>query len=278
MIPDGPGLVAALMVPGSPLPTLQSTNPTWRDIVDAFGTARAALEAANPDVILVYSGQWMAVLDQPWQTSPHLHGTHVDENWHEFGALDYDFRIDREGALACIAGCEGIGVRAKPVDYDGFPIDTGTIVANGFLNQGLQAPLIIASANIYHDYETTRKLGEMATREAIKLGRRVAVIGIGGLSGSIFRQDIDPENDRIKSPEDDALNRKMLDLMKAGDRNGIDQFRETFVKNARADNNFKHFAWLQGAMGSEWSGAEILGYGPAWGAGSAVVQFHINRK
>lgn len=277
-IPEGPGLVAALMVPGSPLPTLLPGNPAWRDIIAGYEAAREALEEARPDVILVYSGQWMAVLDQLWQTNPHLRGTHVDENWHQYGELNYDFRTDREGTLACIAGCKSVGVRAKPVDYDNFPIDTGTIVANGFLNTRLQVPLIIASANIYHDYETTRKLGEMAAREAIKLGRRVAVVGIGGLSGAIFRQDIEPENDRIKSPDDDALNRKMLDLLKAGDRNGIEQFRETFVKRARADNNFKHFAWLQGAMGSEWSGADVLGYGPAWGAGSAVVQFHINRK
>lgn len=277
-IPEGPGLVTALMVPGSPLPMLNATNPTWKEIVAGYEAVRDTLEAARPDVILVYSGQWMAVLDQLWQTSPHLRGTHVDENWHEYGALSYDFRIDREGTLACIAGCESIGVRAKPVDYDHFPIDTGTIVANGFLNERLRAPLIITSANIYHDYETTRQLGEMAVRDAVKLGRRVAIVGIGGLSGSIFRQDIDPENDRIKSPEDDALNRKMLELMAAGDRNGIDQFREEFVSKARADNNFKHFAWLQGAMGSEWSGAKILAYGPAWGAGSAIVQFDLNRK
>lgn len=277
-IPEGPGLVAALMVPGSPLPMLNGSNPAWKDLVAGYEAAREALEAARPDVILVYSGQWMAVLDQLWQTSPHLRGTHVDENWHEYGALNYDFRTDREGTLACIAGCDTVGVRAKPVDFDHFPIDSGTIVANGFLNERLRAPLIIASANIYHDYETTRKLGEMAAREAIKLGRRVAIIGVGGLSGSIFRQEIDPQNDRIKSPEDDALNRKMLELMEAGDRNGIDQFRLEFTAKARADNNFKHFAWLQGAMGSEWSGAKVLAYGPAWGAGSAVVQFDLNRK
>jgi hypothetical protein len=45
-----------------------------------------------------------------------------------------DLRCDVDLARACIAAATAGGVRSKAVDYEDFPIDTGTIVANAFVN------------------------------------------------------------------------------------------------------------------------------------------------
>jgi 2-aminophenol/2-amino-5-chlorophenol 1,6-dioxygenase alpha subunit len=268
-------LVAAFLVPGSPLHYLRPDVAPWAPIAKAYTTAAAALAAARPDVLIVYSTQWIAVLDELWQTRPRVHGLHVDDNWYEFGDLPFDISIDTELAAACIAATPAIGVRSKGVDYDGFPIDTGTIVANGFLNPGRAVPLVIAANNVYHDWQKTEQLGALAAGEATRLGRRYAVIGVGGLSGTIFRQEIDPATDHIASAADDRLNQGLLTALADGDGAQLRACCADYAGKARADMGMKHLAFVLGALGTQYQGARTLGYGPSYGSGAAVVQFTL---
>ena len=161
------------------------------------------------------------------------------------------------------------------MDYDKFPVDSGTIVANAMLNPNGDIPLVIAASNIYHDYAMTAKLGAMAARVATSLGRRIAIVGVGGFSGSIFRHEIDLARDRIRTPEDEAWNDRILAMLEQADVAGLRAAVPHFVKEARADNGFKHFAWLEGAMGNAFTGARVLGAGAVYGSGQAVVQFKL---
>ena len=209
-------VVAAYIVPGNPLPYLRPENPPWAGIASACRAAGRSLTAARPDTILLYSTQWMAVLDELWQMRPSFNDLHVDHNWYEYGDLEYQINCDTQLAAACIEGSRAIGITAKGVDYDKFPIDTGTIVANGFLNPGGRIPLTIGANNLYHSFEDTMRLAEMAVGKARDLGRRVALIGVGGFSGSIFRHEIDISTDGIAYASDDEWNRKMLAKIQQG--------------------------------------------------------------
>ncbi|KPD11064.1 tRNA U-34 5-methylaminomethyl-2-thiouridine biosynthesis protein [Phaeobacter sp. 11ANDIMAR09] len=268
-------VVSAFLVPGSPLPLLRSENPPWSGIASAYRTAGRALAASRPDTILLYSTQWMAVLDELWQARPHLADTHVDENWYEYGDLEYDLNIDVELAQACVAGSKEIGISSKAIDYDKFPIDTGTIVADKFLNPSSRYPLTIAANNLYHSFDDTIRLGEMAVQKATDLGRRVAIVGVGGLSGSIFRHEIDIRSDGIVSAEDDAWNRQMLSSLEAGGDASFPEVCDEFAKGAKADMGFKHCAWIYGALGRKFSGARVHEYGATYGSGAAVVEFKV---
>ena len=268
-------IVSAFLVPGSPLPYLRPDNPPWSKLASGYRAAARALAASRPDVILLYSTQWGAVMDQLWQTRPALKGTHIDENWYEYGDLDFDLHIDTEMAQACVNGSKDIGISSKGVDYSEFPIDTGTCVANGFLNAQGRLPLVLGSNNYYHSYEETQRLGEMAAGCAQKLSRRVAVVAVGGLSGSIFRQEIDVRNDGLTSFEDDQWNRKILSLLEHGDHAGLARAIPNFASEAKVDMGFKHFAWLNGALGGSFHSARIHAYGATYGAGAAVVEFKI---
>ena len=72
-------------------------------------------------------------LDQLWQTRGRCRGIHVDENWYGYGDLPYDLAIDTALADWLVEGTRELGLRAKGVGYDGFPIDAGTIVAHAGL-------------------------------------------------------------------------------------------------------------------------------------------------
>ena len=271
-----PGVVSAFLVPGSPLPCLKPDNPPWQPIAAGFERARAALDRSRPDILLVYSTRWMAVLDQLWQARERCRGIHVDENWYEYGDLPFDLSIDTALAHRLVEETRALGIAAKGVDYDGFPIDAGTVAAHAFLDPGKRYPLAIAANNLYHDYETTRRLGAMAAREAARMGRRVAVVGIGDLSGSTFTREIDVAGDHVANPAEDEWNRRVLERMAAGEPRAVQALVAGAGAAVKVDMGFKHFAWLAGAMGGHWSGgATVHAYGPVYGGGAAVVEFHL---
>ncbi|MBK6659410.1 MAG: tRNA U-34 5-methylaminomethyl-2-thiouridine biosynthesis protein [Proteobacteria bacterium] len=268
-------IVAALLVPGSPLPQVASDNPPWGALANAYAAAGAALATAAPDTLVIYSTQWLAVLDELWLTRARMQGEHVDDNWHEYGALPYDIRIDTALTAAIINATPAIGVRSKGVDYDGFPLDTGTIVASHFLNPAGRAALAVAANNLYHDWHTTGNLGRVAAEQAQSLGRRVALIGVGGLSGSFFRHAIDIATDHIAVAEEDAWNRRMLSMLERGEVAAFRAACPDYARAARVDMGFKHCAFVMGALDWRVSGAVVHGYGPLYGAGGAVVEFKL---
>jgi 2-aminophenol/2-amino-5-chlorophenol 1,6-dioxygenase alpha subunit len=271
----GMTVVAAFLVPGSPLPLLKPSNPPWGQIAEGYRRAARSLAAAKPDVLLIYSTQWIAVLDQLWQTRPHVAGTHVDENWYEYGDLPYDIRVDAELANACITSTATIGVRSRAVNYDAFPIDTGSIVACHFLLKGDPRLVVLTSNNLYHDAATTERLAKQAVGAAEAQGKRVAVIGVGNLSGTNFRKEIDISQDRIASTEDDRWNKRILNLLEHGDVGALAAEAPVYAREARVDMGFKHFHWILGATGGQIKGATIHAYGPVYGAGAAVVECRI---
>lgn len=266
-------IVSAFLMPGNPLPFLRQDNPAWKPLADGGHAAGRALAASKPDVLLFYSTQWLAVLDELWQTRPHSTGIHVDENWYDYGDLEMNLRADVELAQACIKVANDCGYRSKPVDYPDFPIDTGTIVANAFLNPDGSIPAIVAANNLYHDFETTRTLGAIAAEQAGLQGKRAAVVAVGGLSGRYFDRKIDVTDDRIVRDEDDALNRGLLDAMTKG-ADALEAELPNYLGNAKGDMGMKHLAWLLGGTGG-FSGATVHGYGPTYGAGAAVVEFTV---
>ena len=269
-------VVSAFLVPGTPLPRLKPEIPAWGRLAAAMARAGRALQASRPDAVLLYSTQWFAVLDQQWLTRKRSTGVHVDENWYEFGDLPFDLQADSELALACVAGSPRVGVKARGINYDAFPIDTGTIVAADGLGIGTaERPLVVASNNLYHDGAVTEKLAAMAVACADEQGKRVAVIGVGGLSGSLFRTAIDPRADRIASPDDDRWNQRLLQMLESAD---VSQLRRTlpeYAQAARADMGMKHLHWILGALKGRFLGARVHGYGPSWGSGAAVVEFNL---
>lgn len=268
-------IVSAFLIPGSPLPYVQRDNPPWGAMADAMDKAGAALAASKPDTIAIYSTQWIAVLDQLWQTRANPQGLHVDENWHEYGELPFDMRTDVELANAAIAATDGYGIRSKGVDYDQFPVDTGTIVASNFLDPNKQFASVVTANNLYHDWAITENLGRVVRESADTLDRRIAVVGVGGLSGSFFRHTIDIAQDKVSNPEEDSWNQRILALMSAGDIDGLSKACPDYAEQARAEMGFKHFAYILGALGGQFSGAEVHHYGPLYGCGGAVVEFKL---
>lgn len=234
------------------------------------------IKAFAPDVIVLYSTQWISVLGHSFQTNPHPQGVHVDENWYEWGDLPFDLRVDAALGARAAAIASSSGLATKTVNYEGFPLDTGTLVALRFLDPTSAIPIALVSSNIYAGQEDSRTLGR-AMRQAIEeSGKRAVVVACTGLSGRFFTEEIDPRTDHISRAEDDAWNRRILDLIAQGGNAEVLTLSSGFAQAAVADMGFKAFAWLMGVLGTPSTPGKVLAYGPIWGTGAAVVEYTLS--
>ncbi|MDE0717226.1 MAG: tRNA U-34 5-methylaminomethyl-2-thiouridine biosynthesis protein, partial [Rhodospirillaceae bacterium] len=80
---------------------------------------------------------------------------------------------------------------------------------------------------------------------------------------------------RVAADSDGDWNRRILRLLEKGETGQLDSRIEDYAREARVDMGFKHFAWVRGAVGGRFFGARVHGYGPAHGAGAAVIEFRL---
>ena len=269
---DQPGVVGAYLVPASPLLLLRRDEAKYAELAGAMQRVARDIEELKPDTLVIYSTRWLAVLDQLWQGRARMAGLHVDENWHELGELRFDLTTDVSLARACVRAARRAGIASKLVDYQGFPIDSGTLSASKLADPDGRLPTLVVANNLYHDFERTRALGELAAAQATAQGKRVVVLAVGGLSGSEFRDQRAFADDAVASATDDDWNRRMLALIEARDIDELLRQLPDYQAQARVEMGFKHFGFALGALGGRLGTAQVYAYGPQYGTGAAVVR------
>ncbi len=269
---DAPGVVAAYLLPASPLLLLQRNEARYADLVAGMQRVARDIDALQPDTLVIYSTQWFAVLDQLWQGRARMAGLHVDENWHALGEMRFDITTDVSLARACVRAAARAGIASKLVDVAGFPVDSATLAANGLVNPEGTVPLLVVANNLYHDFARTRMLGELAAAQATAQGKRVVVLALGGLSGSSFRDQRPFAEDAIASNTEDDWNQRVLKLLEKRDVDELLRQLPDFLAQARGDMGFKHFGFALGALGGRLGQVQVYAYGPQYGSGAAVVR------
>ena len=120
-------------------------SPAWAKLRNSFDQVRREIEASDAEMILYFSSQWLSVLGYLFQADPEPEWTLVDHNWHELGSMKYKFKIDTGFARAYAKEVRSLGHYVREVNYRGFPIDTGSVVAQKLLNPGNRLPAAMAS-------------------------------------------------------------------------------------------------------------------------------------
>src|SRR5260370_27583495 len=157
------------------------------------------------------------------------------------GAFGVGCRYGSEVARNTIDLGEGAGLQVRAVEYEGFPADTGTVVALNFLNPKNEIPVVCVSCNIYSGRDEELKLGQAAAEAVRALGRRAVVVASTGLSGHYFTREITDDEDRIVNEQDGAENRKLLDLMAAGKVMDALGLVPEYEAKTGADEHFKSY-------------------------------------
>jgi len=270
----------AFIVPGQPHILLApEKSPGWASLKASYEAIAREIERSDAELILLYSTQWFSVIGHLFQTDPRPKWLLVDQNWYEYGEIPYEFAIDSEfGELYC-ATAKKNGLTASAVNYHGFPIDTGTVVALKLLNPDNRIRASVVSCNIYSERDETRLLGRSA-REAIdRYGRKTIVVCVTNLSNRYEVTEIDPARDRVSSAKDDEWNRKLLEMLGEGRLEDVAQVAREFGREANADMGFKAVWWLSALMGehNRYDG-KVWDYQPVWGTGAALVELTPSTK
>lgn len=268
-------VVRGYVLPGLPhLLLTPDANPGWRKVRDAFDQVRADLESSEAEVLVLYSTYWPSIIGHQIQARPEPEWVHVDDQFHALGSIPYKFKVDSEFAGILKEACEERGLKARTIDYHGFPIDTGSVVVQKLINPDNRIPVVIVSSNIYSDRAETVVYGK-AVRDALeKTGKKAAVVSISSLSNRLHTEPVDPKDDHIHSKKDQEWNQKFLEFLGEGRLEDVSQLSRQFHREARIPKvtNFKPFWWLSAVMGQNnlYKG-KIYEYQPVCGTGAAVV-------
>lgn len=276
---SGSMVTACYMVPGLPHVLLaHEKSPAWSHLRESFDQVRREIEASDAEMILYFSTQWLSVLGYLFQADPNPKWTLVDHNWHEYGSIHYDFKIDAGFAKAYSEEVGALGHYVREVNYKGFPIDTGSIVAQKLLNPTNRLPAAMASCNMYAEKQETLSIGQAAMRALEKHGKRAVVVIVSGLSSRFETREIEPKTDKLSSAKDDEWNRKVLDILGEGRLEDVSEIAREYSRQANADMGFKAVWWLNGLCGktNDFEG-RVFDYQPIWGTGAALAGLYPKR-
>ncbi len=268
-------VVKGYVLPGLPhLLLTPEKNPGWQKLKRAFDKVREDLESSDAEILILYSTYWSSIIGHQIQARPEPEWVHVDDQFHALGSIPYKFKMDTAFAGVLKTACEERGLKARTIDYHGFPIDTGSIVVLKLINPGNRLPVVIVSSNIYSDRAETIVYGK-AVRDALeKTGKKAAVVSISSLSNRLHTEPVAPEDDHIHSKKDQEWNLKFLEFLGEGRLEDVSQLSRQFHREARIPKvtNFKPFWWLSAVMGQNnlYKG-EVYEYQPVYGTGAAIV-------
>ena len=275
---SGGEIVESFVVPVHPHTVLApQQNDGWGKLRAAYDKAADIITNSGADLLIIYSTTWPSIIGHQMISDPNPEWVMVDHDFHDLGSINYSFNIDAEFAAMWNTENHSRGLQSRCVNYRGFPIDVGSVVALTLLNPDNKIPAVIVSSNVYADRSETTVLAKSCRDLVKKTGRKAVAITAMSLSNRMFTEHIEAKDDRIHSLKDDEWNRKILEFLKEGRLEDVGQLSRTIQQQIRVQKvvNFKPMWWLSAMNGNrnDLTG-EVLAYEAIHGAGCAVVRLN----
>ena len=271
-------IVESFVVPVHPHTVLApEQNQGWGRLRQAYDDAAKIIETSGADLLIIYSTTWPSIIGHQLISDPNPEWVMVDHDFHDLGSIRYSFNIDAEFAKLWNEENKSRGLQSRCVNYHGFPIDVGSVVALTLLNPDNKIPAVIVSSNVYADRSETTVLAKACKELVKRTGRKAVAITAMSLSNRMFTEHIDPKDDRIHSLKDDEWNRKILEFLSDGRLEDVGQLSRTIQQQIRVQKvvNFKPMWWLS-AMNDNRNNltGNVLAYEAIQGAGCAVINLN----
>ena len=244
-------IVESFVVPVHPHTVLApEQNDGWNRLRQAYDEAAKIITDSGADLLIIYSTTWPSIIGHQLISDPNPEWVMVDHDFHELGSINYSFNIDAEFAELWNAENKTRGLQSRCVNYQGFPIDVGSVVALTLLNPDNKIPAVIVSSNVYADRSETTVLAKACRDIVKKTGRKAVAITAMSLSNRMFTEHIDPKDDKIHSLKDDEWNRKILEFLGEGRLEDVGQLSRTIQQQIRVQKvvNFKPMWWLSATV------------------------------
>jgi 2-aminophenol/2-amino-5-chlorophenol 1,6-dioxygenase beta subunit len=258
----------------------------WEILRWGYEKVRRAVDAYQPDVLLVHTPHWITLLGHHLLGVPHLEGKSVDPMFpHQF-RFRYAFDVDVPLSEMIAKRAADRGLVTRLMRNPNFRVDYGTLVTLAMVRREWDIPVVVLSSNNSPYYLSTEEgLEEMdmlgkATRDAIvDSGRRAILLASNTLSHHHFHIEPDlPEDMSKEHPVDNRdyqWDMRVIDLMRRGKTAELFEVLPTFIRDTAAEVKAGGLTWMYAALNYTDVPAELHGYGTCIGTGNAVMQWDM---
>ncbi len=287
-------IVGAALV--SHVPTLVLPEEVRRELNDGVDTTLFAglhqlraekLAALNVDTIVVIDTHWYTTIEHIVASHDHRSGVYTSEELPRgMSQIPYDLRGDRELAEAWAATATGRDdTWITAIDDPHLPIHYPTTNLLPFLQGPPEEASQWVSASICQtgDAQDFLLFGSLLAEAIESLDRRVVILASGGLSHRFWplrefrdHEASDPDL-HIRTPEACAADRKVIELLLAGDHAGVLDFFPEFRQHG-PEGRFGHYLTMIGALGGAActaAGQQFGHYESVAGTGQAHIWFDL---
>ena len=271
-------VVGAFMVPHPPIilpevghgeeKKIQATTAAYEKVADEVA-------GLHPDTIVISSPHTIMYSDY-FHISP---GVHARGDLSRFGAPQVEFSLDYDSTLAdtlaVMAGMEGLragteGEREKELDH-------GVMVPLYFIMQKYSEFRLLRVGLSGQPLSDHYRLGQLITKAAAELGRRIVYIASGDLSHKMKE-----DGPYGFAPEGPQYDERIMQVMGSGNFAELFDFDEDFCDRA-AECGHRSFVMMAGALDGRSVKAKALVHEATFGVGYGICTFQIgeadeNRK
>ena len=239
------GLIASVVATHSPRMGVPESAPAFlREAMAGEREMGAALRALQPDLFIVASAHWVSTFN--WYVTAHeVHeGRCVAEEAPDLiPGVPYRRKGDPEFARAFSKAMNEADIPCGLNETPDYDWDYGSLVPLLYLDPGSEVPVVTLTTVICAELDECIEVGRVTHRVAERLGRRAVFVSSCALSHAVRRG---PENWPTESHM--ALDRRLIDMMCAGDARGLVAWAPTYSKEAVAEMGGRTICTMIGAM------------------------------
>lgn len=256
-------VISTSLVPSNPALHLLPNTSEWQSLRRGMSTTAQNISAAHPDILVLLSNH--SGFQSDGRPAAHLIRNLRDPEYASFGDISFDIRFDLPMTQAMKQAGLSVQAPSRPESV----VDIGAMAVLAQINRESNLPVVIIDlSGLAH--QEARDVGSKIKQVARDLGRRIAVVGLSGLSGSASKVNIHSEPGHLASAQNDAVNRQVLGWLESGDMDTVQSDLPSVAANGQFEN---HGAVLMALSGLANGKADILSYGAIFGAGAAIVDF-----
>ena len=263
-------IVGAFMVPHPPIILPEVGRGEEKKIsatTAAYETVADKIAALRPDTIVISSPHTILYSDY-FHISP---GLHAHGNLSRFGAPQVEFSLDYDATLAdtlsVMAKMEGLragteGEREKELDH-------GIMVPLYFIMQKYSEFRLLRVGLSGQSLSEHYRLGQLITKAASELGRRVVYVASGDLSHKMKE-----DGPYGFAPEGPQYDDRIMQVMGSGNFAELFDFSEDFCDRA-AECGHRSFVMMAGALDGRAVTPKALIHDATFGVGYGICTYQI---
>jgi 3,4-dihydroxyphenylacetate 2,3-dioxygenase len=258
------------------------------DLIAGYARLRRKIEAAAPDVVLIFDSHWFTTGYHLADGSAHYRGSYVSDEmpWYLYG-VPYDYRGHPRLAHDIEAAARERGGYNRAIRNPDLPRHYATINLVKQLRLELSdTPVVTLSSCQNCEWTHFLASGEVIGEAVRRSGLRVVMLASGALSHKFNGIDWKPKHprlfheDNVSSPENVASDKRAIESMRRGRHDQILERWSDEYRKLPWEAHGAHYLQMVGALGGVQCravGEPLSEYENARGTGNIHVWFDTPR-